>query len=567
MKKTSALLLLFSLVTHAYAQNLPAKLDSVLNYYDQHAGFNGSALIAYKGQVWLSKGYGYRNVEKNIANDENSIYQLGSITKQITAAVILKLQEEKKLSVNDKISKYFKNYPKGDSITIANLLSHTSGIYNYTANSAFMQKPVTEHQSRAAIMALFENKPLAFTPGSNYEYSNSNYMLLGYIIEDVTKMPYEKAVRKYIFNPAGMTNSGFDFVGLSHPKKTTGYFSLNTPSSYVDSSVSYAAGAAYATTGDLYKWHKALLTNKIINPTSVEAAYTPLKNKYGYGWIIDTITGKKLVSHTGGIYGFNTVIKRVPTDDACVILLSNVANNKMNEIANSLLNTIYYGAPVPVAKKVEHTSESLRQYVGEYKLREDLLVTITVLNGALHARPTNQSDKTLVPDGGDKFHDSENEDIRLRFQRDATGEVNGFKFQQNGADMFAPKIIPKLVKDILHMDSVLFNAFNNRDLNGMKQVFDTGMEFYHDKTGLTNYDDNIKAFTTTFALNNPPRRELIRNSVEIVPLGEFGALQTGEHRFCRVESGQVGCSIYKFVTVWKKTSEGWKASRLISYGH
>ena len=309
MKKSFLFISSLFLVASVFAQDV-AKLDELLSTWSNQYKFNGSVLVSHKGKVLLDKGYGLRNAGDKTANDQNSIYQIGSITKQFTATVILKLQEEKKLNVADKLSKYFPGYPKGDSITIEHLLTHTSGIYSYTNDPAFMQNEVTKPSNREKMMALFKDKPLNFSPGAQWDYSNSAYMLLGYIIEDVAKMPYEKAVRRYIFTPLGMTHSGFDFTHLSSKDKATGYFRLtkekNEPAPIVDSSVSYSAGAIYSSTGDLYKWHQSLQNNSVIKKASKEKAQTPVMNKYGYGWAIDTVAGKKTFGHGGGIHGFNT---------------------------------------------------------------------------------------------------------------------------------------------------------------------------------------------------------------------------------------------------------------------
>jgi len=148
MKKLAVLIAALCLVLVSFSQNLSAKLDTILSTYAHLHKFNGSVLVAKKSIILLNKGYGYLNAAGKVVNDENTIYQLGSITKQFTAAIILKLQEEKKLSVQDKLSKYFPAYPKGDSITIEQLLTHTSGIYNYTQNGDFMSKEVTNPANR-----------------------------------------------------------------------------------------------------------------------------------------------------------------------------------------------------------------------------------------------------------------------------------------------------------------------------------------------------------------------------------------------------------------------------------
>ena len=190
------------------------------------------------------------------------------------------------MSVSDKLSKYFPNFPKGDSITIQQLLTHTSGIYNYTNDQNFMANEIAKPATREKMMALFENKPLDFSPGTSWNYSNSGYSLLGYIIEAVTKKPYEQAVRRYIFTPLHMVHSGFDFTHLKSDNKAIGYFKLDdkgaTPAPIVDSTVSFSAGAIYSTTGDLYLWHEALEHYKILSKAQQEVAYTPVKNNYGY---------------------------------------------------------------------------------------------------------------------------------------------------------------------------------------------------------------------------------------------------------------------------------------------
>jgi len=211
MKKPLLFFIAVLLITRCFSQDI-AKLEELMSAYAGMYKFNGSVLVAHHGKILMDQGYGLLNADDKTPTDKNSIFQIGSITKQFTATVILKLQEEKKLKVTDKLSKYFPDYPKGDSITIEQLLTHTSGIYSYTSDGAFMANEVAKPSDRKKMMALFKDKPLQFSPGTKWEYSNSAYSLLGYIVEDVAKMPYEQAVRKYIFTPVHMDHSGFDFT-------------------------------------------------------------------------------------------------------------------------------------------------------------------------------------------------------------------------------------------------------------------------------------------------------------------------------------------------------------------
>ncbi|MEO6638795.1 MAG: serine hydrolase domain-containing protein, partial [Ginsengibacter sp.] len=280
MKKVTMLVAVLCIAFAGLAQDAGSKLETLINAYAKLHRFNGAALVAKNGIIVLEKGYGNRNAGDKILNDEHTIFQLGSITKQFTAAVILQLQREKKLELSDKLGKYFPKYPKGDSITIQQLLTHTAGIYNYTTDGKFMTNEITKPATREKMMVLFQDKPLDFSPGTSWNYSNSGYSLLGYIIEAVTKKTYEQAVRQYIFTPLHMTHSGFDFTHLNTSEKAIGYFKLNDKDAVtapiVDSTVSFSAGAMYSTIGDLYLWHKGLVSNAVLSKTQQEAAYTPV---------------------------------------------------------------------------------------------------------------------------------------------------------------------------------------------------------------------------------------------------------------------------------------------------
>ncbi|MEO7765924.1 MAG: serine hydrolase [Ferruginibacter sp.] len=444
MKKTIVFIALLCTYKVSCTQNLPAKLDTLISAYGKMYKFNGAVLVAKGGTILLNKGYGYRNSTEKISNNEQTIFQLGSITKQFTSAIILKLQGEGKLSVEDKLSKYFPQFPKGDSITIHQLLSHTAGIYNYTNDGNFMSKEVTKPANRDKIMALFKDKPLDFSPGTGWNYSNSGYSLLGYIIEAVTKKPYEQVVRTYIFNPLQMTHSGFDFAHLQSKEKAKGYFKLNDKDSLaapvVDSSVSFSAGAIYSTTGDLYKWHRALQSNAILTKAEQEKAYTPVKSNYGYGWGIDSIEGKRRVGHGGGIHGFTTNIARVPQDDVCIILLSN-ASDAVGDINKSIM-AVLYNKEYEIPKErmtIKLPEEKLKQYTGEYEVKPELHVIISIKDGELLASPTGQSPDILYAEKDDFFF-VKTQNIQVQFVRNDKGEVNSFILYQGGGKIPCKKI-------------------------------------------------------------------------------------------------------------------------------
>ncbi len=425
------------------AQSTTEKLDEYLTAVSKLNKFNGVAFVAKDGKILLQKGYGWRDAKNHVAHDGHSIFQIGSITKQFTATIILYLQERGKLSVKDKLSKYIPDFPRGNDITLENLLTHTSGVFNYTNDTRFMNMEAGKSIDIEKLIDLFKDKPLDFEPGSKYSYSNSGYILLGYIIQKVLGKPYEQMVREVIFTPLQMQHSGFDFKNLRSPEKSVGYFALNSdtlPAPIVDSSVSFSAGAIYTTADDLYKWHKALYTDKVIKQSSLEQAFTPFKNKYGFGWIIDTVRGKRIITHNGGIFGFTADMLRVPVDSVCIILLSNKPE-ALGGITQALSN-ILYDQPytIPQERVVIQVPDSvLQKYVGEYELTPDFKITITLENGKLKGQATGQGKVELYAQRSNYFF-LKVVDAQVEFIYGADGEVYQLILHQGGAHQPGKKI-------------------------------------------------------------------------------------------------------------------------------
>jgi CubicO group peptidase (beta-lactamase class C family) len=408
------------------AQTIPAKLDSLLDAYVKVWDYTGSVLVATKSGVLFEKGYGYKNKETRSLNDTNTIFQIGSITKQFTSAIILQLEEQKKLSLQDSVTKYIPDYPNGNKITIEELLTHTAGVYNYTNDAAFMKNESMHPISRDSLIGRFKYKPLDFNPGEKFSYSNSGYELLGYIIEKVTGESYFQAVRQRIFQPLHMDHSGFDFTGLHSPDKALGYTSQSTTSApIVDSSVSFAAGAIYTTVGDLYKWDRALLSGKILSQASQQKAYTPHLANYGYGWMIHVVDGEKIVEHGGGITGFVSYIKRIPEDETCIIILDNQPNSantiKMaQDIADILSGKVVRLPKARVAVTLD--TALLRQYVGQYQIGPNFIFTILLEDGHLYGQGTGQGKMELFAEKKDLFF-IKVVDGEVEFVRDAEGKI------------------------------------------------------------------------------------------------------------------------------------------------
>ncbi len=348
-----------------FAQSKTEKIDQVVKFYNNNQSFSGAVLVSEHSKVIYSRGIGLANREWDIPNTTDTKFRLGSLTKQFTAAVILQLVEQGKLKLDTKLSDILTDYPKdtGNKITIHNLLTHSSGVRDYLSIPEYFKEYVRKDTKLQELIDLFKNEKLDFEPGTSWSYSNSGYVLLGAIIEKITGKPYEEVVKENIFTPLGMNNSGYDHFRDIIKKRATGYD--RTPDGYrncdfVDMSTPYAAGALYSTVEDLFKWDQALYTDKILSEKSRQKIFTGYFDaspgvKYGYGWVITYFkTGDNdstlIADHGGGIYGFNTRIRREIEENNCVILLNNTPGANLNEMSETI-SKILHGLPYEMPKK------------------------------------------------------------------------------------------------------------------------------------------------------------------------------------------------------------------------
>jgi CubicO group peptidase (beta-lactamase class C family) len=440
---TAAIALLSILSLHA--QEASSKMDELLSTYSKMNRFNGTALVARNGEIIFAKGYGFRDAAKKVLNDTTTIFQIGSVTKQFTAAIIMQLQEERKLSVNDKLDKYFKGFPNGDQITIEHLLTHTSGLHNYTEDSSMMSRDVTLSMPEEKMLQIFRAYAPDFAPGTEWNYSNTAYSILGYIIKKVEKKPYETVVRERIFRPLGMNNSGFDFSHLESTRKASGYYLLAGNSvqaaPVVDSTIAYSAGAIFTTVSDLLKWERAISSMKLLKPESWKAVFTPVKNKYGYGWVIDSLYGTPITAHSGGIHGFASYLIRFPEKQLTVILMDNASSRQLSPIAKSLA-AIALDKPYKLPKhtsEIEVPVEILKQYVGEYELVPGFTITVRLDGEQLKAQATGQSEFELFAEKENLFFLKVIE-AKVEFVKDSKGVVTEMILYQNGQEPRGRKI-------------------------------------------------------------------------------------------------------------------------------
>ncbi len=305
-----------------------------------------------------------------------------------------------------------------------------------TASLPMTTAELTEH---------FKNKPLEFTPGEKYAYSNSGYHLLGLIVERASGKSYADFLQENIFAPLGMKQTGYDDHRRVIKNRAAGYARGEGDSivnaAYLDMSIPYAAGALFSTTEDLLLWEQALYTEKLVSRKSLDEMFTPFKNEYGYGWGISKRFDRQVMIHGGGIFGFSTFIARFPADRLTVIVLSNNQNTLSEKIANDL-SAIVFGASykIPQERKVVAVeSQTLEKYVGQYQLAPNFIITVTVENAKLMAQATGQPKFELFAESEAEFF-LKAVDAQVTFIKDGKGNVTGLILHQGGRDNPAQKI-------------------------------------------------------------------------------------------------------------------------------
>jgi len=440
-------LLVFALLATLCAAQDIARMDQVVQSYVNNQSFMGSVLVARGSQVLLSKGYGSADLEWNIPNSPATKFRLGSITKQFTAASILLLEQRGKLNIHDPVKKYLPDAPAAwDKITIFNLLTHTSGIPSFTSFPDYAKLepfPTTAEQ----LVARFKDKPLDFAPGEKWSYSNSGYVLLGYLIENITGGSYEKFVTENIFAPLGMKDSGYDSNSAVIMHRATGYVHGSKGlenAGFIHMSVPHAAGALYSTTEDLLKWEQGLFGGKLLSAASLEKMTTPFKDNYAFGLQVETKGGHKVIEHGGGIEGFNTELAYYPEDKLTVVALANVNGQAVGDIATKLA-AIAHGETVKLPaerNEIKLDAKILAHYVGTYQMAPGVNMLITLEGDQLSEKLGSQAMFPIFPESENMFFLKVVE-AEIEFLKDSSGAVNALVLHQNGRDQKAPRISDK----------------------------------------------------------------------------------------------------------------------------
>ena len=403
--------------------------------------FSGVILVANNGAIIYQKAFGYSDREWKINNTLDSKFEIGSLTKQFTAAAILLLAEQHKLSLNDKLSAYFPGYPKGDSVTIHMLLNHTSGIADYTGLPRFFALH-TLPLAKDSVIALFKNQPYTFSPGTKWNYSNSGYFLLGCIVEKISKQSYGDFLKQHILDKASLTNTAVNRIDSVLALRVKGYSRSENGAwrnaEYFSMEFPFSAGSLISTIQDLYNWENALLKSKIISKESLSQMTTPYLNHYGYGLSIDTLEHHRRISHSGAIPGFTSYLSNFPNDNISIIILSN-NDSPVGAIADGLSSILFnlpYQMPY-IPKEVVINYAVLKKYAGKYQIPQPTGATnfeLLAESNKLYLKPEGNGDfkMELKPESETKFFFDRDHDQEIEFVLDSTGNIVKYYFINKG---------------------------------------------------------------------------------------------------------------------------------------
>jgi CubicO group peptidase (beta-lactamase class C family) len=309
--------------------------------------------IIQDGQTIKTACYGLANIELQVPVKPETVFEIGSITKQFTAAGILILAQEGKLSVDDKISKYLNDTPAAwSNVTIRHLLTHTSGIKSYTGLDGF---ELWRHLTQAQFIRAIGKQPMDFQPGDSWKYCNTGFSLLGYIIENVSGEDYWKFMSEHIFQPLGMRATTHRLPRLIIPNRAAGYEQVNHAWVNRDYNLTdiFSAGSIVSTVGDLAKWNAALDGTRILSAASKAEMWTPVRlnngttHHYGFGWFLGSLDGHTNIWHDGSTSGFSATIQRFPDDRLAIIILTNTDEQIATTLARKIAPFYFRKRRVP----------------------------------------------------------------------------------------------------------------------------------------------------------------------------------------------------------------------------
>lgn len=506
------LLFTFLFILNIKAQDLTQQFDAIVtqNYNADAPG--ATILVAKDGKAIYRKAIGKASLELDVDMIPENVFMLASITKQFTAVAILMLEEQGKLKLNDPVTKFIPEYPtQGKTITVHQLLNHTSGIKSYTDNANFLQFARMD-KTLDELIDTFKNDPLDFEPGEAFKYNNSGYILLGKIIEVISKDTYENFIEKHIFEPLNMQQSSYgnnrELVKnrvRPYEQNDNGYVNA----SYLSMTLPQAAGSLTSTIDDMLKWQNALVNNTLIKATSLDKAIngSNLNNgehiAYGYGLGEMNLKGSKGYSHSGGIFGTSTDGIYLIKEGVYVIGLSNCSCNDIGAVTRNLA-AVAIGKPFPTMSDVVNISEDkMKQWVGAYEFEDGAVRHIFLKDNKLYSMRESETNTIfeIFPLSENRYM-FEGSGIEYKFSNSENGKLEAiFITNTESRGKKVNKPMPEEKKAVTLTNAVLKPYIGKYELgpNFHVQISVDGSQIFAQATGQGQFEIYAEDETTFFA--------------------------------------------------------------------
>lgn len=429
-----------------------------------------SVLVARDGKIVYESGFGFADLARKTRVSPETKFRIGSVTKQFTAAAVLRLIGDGKLSLTDPLEKFFPGFARGREITVHHLLTHTSGIHSYTGKPEFLER-VVQPIAPAELIAWFRDDPADFAPGAGFLYNNSGYFLLGEIVAQVSGKSYAAFLREAFFEPLGMKDTGV-FVNAAPPAGIALGYSVaaGKPSPAHDWDMSWAggAGALYSTVRDLFRWSEALFGGKVVSPEAFIQMTTPVKlppgvdgMKYGYGLVMASVDRLPTIGHNGGLNGWSSELLRLPEQMFTVIVLANalppVAGRAPAAMTRAIVGKFLaaeIAALPPLQENPAVDRKTYADFVGRYDYK-DAVMTVTEEGGRLFSQLTGQARFEIFPSAPDEFF-WKITDAQVVFLRNEKKEVVAAQHSQGGNTLRAPRLTSSALKlSAVELDAIV----------------------------------------------------------------------------------------------------------------
>ncbi|MBX3726226.1 MAG: serine hydrolase [Xanthomonadales bacterium] len=433
-----------SAAARSEAPDIEAAASQLLEAAVRDPSGPGMAVLLARGDTVLFRdARGMASIELGVPLSPDHVFRIGSVTKQIAAAGLLKLVDEGKVALDDPLAKFLPDYPNGGAITVAQLLNHTSGIKSYTGIAGYMDQEIRRDLDTSALIAVFADQPVDFAPGEGWNYNNSGYVLVGAVIEKASGMAWDRWLERSLLRPLALERTRSGATRQVIAGHVSGYSAGadggHTVAAPLSMTQPHAAGALVSTVDDLWRWNRALHGGQVLSaPTYArmiapegKAAEPP--QRYGYGIQAGTVRGRTTLEHGGGIHGFISLLVYVPEADITVAVLRNAdaSGGQAVGVLARRLAALALGDPYPALTPVPVPDDELKSLEGVYRLDADNARVLRFKDGALTSQRSGGMAFPLIPVGNDSFAFADSLS-RLAIERDADGKPTAMRFFADG---------------------------------------------------------------------------------------------------------------------------------------